>query len=893
MDTIAISLNGTPVSGRPGMTILELAREVGIHIPTLCDDQFLKPVGACRICLVEEEKSGRLLASCVTPIAAGMTINTRSRAVIENRKIIVKLMLASHPESCLLCEKGNRCRLRKLAGDLGIGRLDYYPVPNFTGTQELNPFIMRDLSKCILCGKCIRADHELVVVGALDYLNRGFDSSPATLFDGPLETSECTFCGTCVSMCPTGALFERGKPHAGTIGARTATICSYCGCGCNIFLETVENRLISVSPNPANDINGKTLCVRGHYGHDYVHHPDRLRRPLIRKDGVLCEVGWDEALDFAAEGLKNAYSRYGSGAVSFLGSSKCSNEENYLFQKIARTIFGTNNIDTLGRLHSGTSLESIPFDAMTNSLQDIEDSDVILVIGSNPPTSHPVAGYRIKRAHLKGAKIIVVDPKRTGLAGFSAVWVPIRPGTDEILLNGILKGLLDSKSLDEKVKAEIAEELPEVIDSLAGFVPQLVEEFTGCSQPLLEAVVRLISEARSPAFVYGHGITRQINGTQAIRAIENLALLKAGPGESCGGIYPLDKESNTQGAWDMGTLPNLLPGYLPLDDPDAIRFFENAWKTSIPTKPGLSAAEAIRRARAGEVKAMYIMGENPLRSFLDPSEAEKGLSTLDFLVVQDLFLTETAQFAHVVFPACSFAEKDGTFTNIEGRVQRIRKAIEPVGQSLPDYEILCRIARRMGYPADYRSAGEIMDEISYLTPLYRDISYGKLEKGGIFRPCSRSISDGEKRLPVRRRAAKITPAEQGHLRVSHKRPEDGDFILLKGSTLYHFLGGTRSTRSARLLEMEQEGLLEMNPMDAGALGLRDGDMIKLHNDKNQVVTRIKLSESLPRGILFSPLFDRLTTFLAPLGVRATGTDVCRVRIEKEICNGPHEPPGEN
>ena len=453
MNNIAITLNGIPVSGRSGMSILELAQEVGVNIPTLCNDPYLRPVGACRICLVEEEKSGRLLASCVTPIAPGMVINTQSAAVIENRKVIVKLMLASHPESCLLCDKGNRCQLRKLAAELGIGYLDYYPMPHFTGTQELNPFILRDLSKCILCSKCIRADHELVVVGALDYLHRGFDAIPATTFDGPLEASECTFCGTCVTMCPTGALFERGKRHIGTVTTRTAGICSYCGCGCNIFLETLEDRLISVSPNPANGPNGKTLCVKGHYGQDYIHHPDRLQKPLIRKNGHTPGGRMGRSARFCSRGSARRPFSVWPGIDGVFGIFQVLERGRYLFQKIARSVFQTNNIDSGARLHSGASMDTIPFGAMTNPLQDIEDSDVILVIGSNPSASHPVAGYNIKRAaRLKGASLLVVDPINTELASFATAWVPIQPGTDTIFLNGILRGLFASKVLDGEVE---------------------------------------------------------------------------------------------------------------------------------------------------------------------------------------------------------------------------------------------------------------------------------------------------------------------------------------------------------------------------------------------------------------------------------------------------------
>lgn len=881
MDVIAITLNGTLVSGRPGMTILELAQEVGVKIPTLCHDPSLKPVGACRVCLVEEEKSGRLLASCITPIAPGMVINTESATVIENRKIIVKLMLASHPESCILCEKGNRCQLRNLAAELGIGSLNYYPMPHFTGIQEVNPFIRRDLSKCILCSKCIRADQELVVVGALEYLHRGFDAKPATLFDGPLEASECTFCGTCVTMCPTGALFESGKPHLGTVATRTATICSYCGCGCNLFLETQEGRVVSAAPNPASDLNGKTLCVKGHYGFDYVHHPDRLRRPMIRKTGVLTEVDWDEALDFVAASLKNAHSQGGPEALAFLGSSKCTNEENYLFQKIARAIFGTNNIDNGARLYSGPSLDILPFGAMTNPLQDLEDSDVILVVGSNPPASHPVAGYRIKRGvHLNDARLIVIDPRKTELVPFATAWVPIRPGTDGLLINGLLRGLIERQAWDKEAVPESTPDLAALRDSLAPFDRRTVEEVTGCPASLFSRILDLLAAAKSPAIVYGHGITHQAAAQKTIRALLNLALLKGALAKRGGGIYPLDKESNGQGAWDMGAMPDRLPGYQALDDAEAVQRFADRWHRPVPRRVGRKVMQMIEGAEGGSIKAMYIMGENPVRTFPDGPRIEKALSALDFLVVQDLFLTETASLAHVVLPACSFAEKDGTFTNIERRVQRLRKAVEPPGQSRPDWEILCELATRLGYPMAYESVESILEEIAALAPSYGGILPAGVERRGLFWPCAQGAAKGTRRLSLEQwgpERATLLPVSM----TVPERPGDDEFILVRGSSLYHLLGGTRSTRSARLSAMKSAGSLQMNPHDAEALNLQDGDSVRVFNTSAEVTSLLEINESLPKGMLSCPYFDRGPSGLFSLFSDRDGVNVCRVRVVKE------------
>lgn len=883
MNAIAITLNGTPVSGRPGMTILELAREVGVSIPTLCHDPTLRPIGACRICLVEEQKSGQLIASCVTPIAAGMVINTESPAVIENRKVIIKLMLASHPESCLLCDKGNRCELRRVAAELGIGFLNYYRMPRFTGTQEVNPFILRDLSKCILCGRCIRADQELVVVGALEYMHRGFAAKPATLFDAPLETSECTFCGTCVTMCPTGALSERGKLHLGTVGSRTASVCSYCGCGCNVLLETQGGRVISVSPNPHNDLNGKTLCVKGHYGTGYIDHADRLKRPMIRKNGELREVEWEEALAFAAEGLKSCHSRYGPEGMAFFGSSKCTNEDNYLFQKIARAVFGTNNIDNGARLLSGASIEALPFGAMTNPLHDLEDSDVILVVGSNPSASHPVASYKIKRAvRLNGTKLIVLDPRKIELTSFATAWCPIRPGTDAIVLNGILKVFLDTQGLHQGFAKEGTTGLASSLkDSVETVEAKLVEERTGCASGLFQSILDLIGAAKRLAIVYGHGITRQPTAQEAIRAMISLTLLKGALGKRGGGIYPLDKESNGQGAWDMGAMPDHLPGYLGLDDEAGVQRFESRWKRPLPKKPGTTVVEMIQGAEEGKIKAMVVMGENPVRSFPDAPRIEKGLSALDFLLVQDLFLTETARCAHVVLPACSFAEKDGTFTNIERRVQRFHKAVEPFPQSRPDWEILCELAKRLGYPMEYGCSDDILAEIASLVPFYRGVSSRKLERGGIFWPCPDERSEGEERLTLQAWGTERAPFLTASAPLDRRNDATDALVLVRGSTLYHFGGGTRSLRAARLRAMKAAGYVEMNPIDAEERGLRDGDAVKLGNDQAEAPMTLAVSDVLPQGMLFCPYFDQASSRLFSLSPDGAGVNSCRVRIEKE------------
>jgi formate dehydrogenase alpha subunit len=440
LEMITITLNGREVSGHPGMTVLELASESGVHIPTLCNDPHLAPFGACRICLVEDERSGTLMASCVTPIASGMVVNTESPRVLERRRAIVRLMLASHPDSCLVCDKGNRCDLRRIAADASVGLLELQRISQPALIKEVNPFLERDLSKCILCAKCIRADQELVVEGVIDYIERGFKSRPATLNDTSLENSQCTFCGTCVAFCPTGALMEKDCLYRGTTTTAVATICPSCGCGCGVSVEVKDNRIVRCRPDKDSPVNRGTLCVRGSYGYDFVHSPDRLTQPLIKVDGGFKETSWDEALDLAAAGLKRTAEAHGPGSLAVIGSPKCTNEENYLLQRLVRCALGTNNIDNGTRLYSAASCQGLGWNlgspGTTNTLENLEHSDVILVVGTDPTSSAPLVGYAIKRAvRQKGARLILVDPRVTRLSSFAHLCLkpkvggtPERPG---------------------------------------------------------------------------------------------------------------------------------------------------------------------------------------------------------------------------------------------------------------------------------------------------------------------------------------------------------------------------------------------------------------------------------------------------------------------------------
>ena len=779
LQPITITLDGREVSGYLGMTILELAKESGVEIPTLCHDNHLPPTGACRVCLVENEQSGALLASCVTPIASGMVINTHSPRVIERRKTIVKLMLTSHPDSCLVCDKGNRCQLRQIASDLGIGLVELQRIPQMASIEEVNPFLERDLSKCILCAKCIRACQELVVEGAIDYFQRGFTTIPATLNNLPLENSECTFCGTCVALCPTGALTEKEKTYRGTTQTIVQTTCPFCGCGCSICLEAKDGHVVRVIPGKESSVNKGTLCVRGSYGCDFIHSPDRLTKPLVKRDNTFEEVSWEEALERVATGFKRVKDERGSDSLAVLGSSKCTNEDNYVLQRFARCVLGTNNIDNGGRLYNSASRvglgSSLSFSGTTNYLSDLEQTELILVIGADPNASAPAVGYAIKRAvKQQGAKLLLIDPRQTKLSLFAHLWLRPKVGTDVALINGLAKVIIDEGLLDEEFVARRTDNFEAFDESLKKYTLEYVEEATGVPGQEIRAAARLYARASQAAIVYGTGITQHITGTDSVKALANLALLTGNIGRKGGGIYALQRENNGQGACDMGTLPKFLPGYQSVADAQARGKFEERWGVSLPAEAGLTALEIMEQAKKGKIRGMYIVGENPVLSFPHSGLVTKALASLDFLVVQDMFLTETAKLANVVLPAASFAEKEGTFTNFEGRVNRVRKAIEPIGESLPDWEIVVRLADKMDYPLPFSSLQDVMSEIEALVPSYEAYTdserQDELAYGETGRTYGRQLLKG---------FARFSPIE--YTPQAGKKKSDYPFTLLTGT----------------------------------------------------------------------------------------------------------------
>jgi formate dehydrogenase alpha subunit len=897
VEAITITLDGVEVSGNPGMTILDLARESGVDIPTMCHDSHLTPTGACRLCLVEDEPSGRLLASCVSPISPGMVVNTRSPRVMERRKTVTQLLLASHPDSCLVCDKGNSCQLRKLASEMGIGLVRFQKIPLSATIEEVNPFIERDLSKCVLCARCIRADQELVVEGAIDYFGRGFASRPATLNDLPLEKSECTFCGTCVAQCPTGALMEKERVYRGTTTTTVQTVCPFCGCGCSISLETRNNRVVRARPGTESPVNHATLCVRGCYGYDFIHSPERLSSPLARTGENLEAVTWEQALDRTAAELGRIKEVHGPESLAILGSSKCTNEENYLLQRLARGILGTNNIDNGSRLYSSASRVglgwSIGVPGTTSSLDDLERSEVIMVIGADPVTSAPAVGYAVKRAvRYRGAKLLLVDPRRTKLVPFAELWLRPGIGTDVALINGLAKTIIDEKLFDEEFVARRTEKYDELVKNLETGSPENVEGQTGVSSRNVRLAARLFAGAERASIVYGNGITQHVTGTDAVSALANIAMLTGNIGRRRGGIFALQRENNAHGACDMGSLPDSLPGYQSIDDALARKSFEERWGATLPTGIGLTALEMIEQATSGKIKGMLIVGENPVSTFPSPSAVRDALASLEFLVVVDMFPTETAELATVVLPAASFAEKEGTFTNFEGRVQRVRRAIEPAGGSLPDWQIVLRLAKRMGHPMPYSTPRHVMDEIEELVPLYQHLTRIGLDTEDL------EWAETESSFSERRRLYKgLFPSGFGRFSsVEYTPPPNmpGDgypMTLLSGSVLPHFGSGTRSQRASRLKRFSPHSWVEIGDVDAGDLGFGDGDVVRVVSPVGEVTAAVRITDTLPSGTLFMPVsfpespVNALFDVVLDPRAKTPSLKACAVRLERSRADG--------
>ena len=887
MGEVNLTIDGIRLKAKEGTTVLEAAQAGGIYIPTLCADPNLQPYGACRLCLVEIEGVEGLPASCTTPVAQGMVVRTDSSRVNQVRRRVIELLLSDHPDNCLTCPKNQHCELQQVAAYVGIDQQRFKKVERPATIDASNPFFIRDSSKCILCGKCVRVCEEVQGVGALEIFNDGMSSKVITAGDKPIVESICESCGQCVARCPTGALMPKDFRWP---AKEVKTICPYCGVGCGIYVAVRGDRVVGIRGDPESPMSEGSLCVKGQFGFEFINHPERLTSPLIRRNGDFVETSWDEALGLVADKL----SKYKGNEVAVISSAKCTNEENYLIQKFARTVLNTNNIDHCARLcHAPTVAglaQSFGSGAMTNSINEIVSAACILAIGTNTTANHPVIGLKIKKAVRDGAKLIVVNPREVDLCRMAHLWLRHHPGTDVALLMGMMRVIVAEGLADTFFIEERCEDFEAFKKSLEPFDLDSVEQITGVPGEQVAKAARLYATNKPATLLYNMGITQHTHGTDNVLATANLAMLTGNIGKPSTGVNPLRGQNNVQGACDMGALPNVFTGYQPLHEPAVRGKFMAAWGYSLPQEPGLTLTDIFQAAYEERIKALYLVGENPMLSEPDARHAEEALRRLEFLVVQDLFLSETARLADVVLPAASFAEKDGTFTNTERRVQRVRKAIEPIGNSQPDWRITCQIAQRMGGKGfDFDHPSQIMDEISRLTPSYGGISYERLENGGLQWPCRTKDDPGTPILHTdmftrgkgRFTALKYKPAAE---------LPDSSFPLLLTTerSLFQFHTGTMTRKVAGLNALKAEELLEINPLDAKNLGIADGERVKVVSRRGEVVAKAKVTAASPTGVVCmsfhfaeSPTNVLTNPAVDPVA-KIPELKVCAVRVEKEL-----------
>ena len=895
MSDVSLSIDGTRVSAPRGTTILEAAKAIiGVDIPHLCYEERLSPISACRLCLVEVEGMERLVAACSHPVAEGMRVKTNSERVREARRVVLELILSDHPLDCLTCEKSGSCRLENYAYDLEIPSSRFKGEKSHYAVDESNPFIERDPDKCILCGRCVAVCSEVQMCFALDFAERGFETRISTGLDRPLPKTSCTFCGSCIQVCPVGALTEKERRFKGREWEleKVSTICPYCGCGCPITLNIKNGRIVTVTSDPQGYVNEGWLCPKGKFGFDFVHSPDRLKHPLVRKRGELKEVSWDEALEFVAEKLRKIRERYGSESIAGLSSAKCTNEENYLFQKFMRAVLGTNNVDHCARLCHASTVAGLArafgSGAMTNSMGEIKNADCILITGSNTSETHPIIALKIKEAVRKnGARLIVADPRKIEMTKFSHLHLRQKPGTDVALFNGMMNVIISEGLHDKEFILRRSEGFEKLKEMVGRYTPDYAEGISGVPARDIISAARMYARADRASIIFAMGITQHTTGTDNVLSLANLAMLTGNVGKESSGVNPLRGQNNVQGACDMGALPNVYPGYQSVSEERIRKKFEHMWGVDLPPKAGLTVVEMIHAAEEAKVRAMYIMGENPFLSDPNSNLTRKALKRLDFLVVQDIFPTETSEYADVILPAASFAEKEGTFTNTERRVQRVRKALEAPGEARADWQIICNLAVKLGYPMKYSSPARIMDEIASLTPIYGGIACERLDEGGLQWPCPNRDHPGTKFLHQDRFTRGLGKFHPTPYREPAELPdEEYPLILSTGRVLFHWHTGTMTRRVKGLEEIYPQALLEIHPQDAKKLSLKDADLVRVISRRGEVVSRVKVGDVSPAGVVFMSFHFKeaaanlLTIDALDPVAKIPELKVCAVRIEK-------------
>lgn len=865
---VTLTIDGQRVTVPDGTSIMRAAMEMGTQIPKLCSTDMLESFGSCRLCLVEIEGRAGTPSSCTTPVTAGMVVKTQTERLKQLRKGVMELYISDHPLDCLTCAANGDCELQDMAGAVGLRDVRYGHDGEQRvnhGKDESNPYFTYDPSKCIVCSRCVRACEEVQGTFALTIANRGFGSVVSPGMEENFLGSECVSCGACVQACPTATLTEKSIIEIGQPEHSVVTTCAYCGVGCTFKAEMRGEEVVRMVPYKDGKANRGHSCVKGRFAFGYTTHKERVLKPMIR--GKITEpwreVSWEEAIGYAASEFKRIQKTYGQRAVGGITSSRCTNEETFLVQKLIRAGFGNNNVDTCARVcHSPTGYglkTTFGTSAGTQDFDSVEDSDVIVVIGANPTDGHPVFASRMKKRLRQGAKLIVIDPRRIDLVRTPHVeadfHLPLQPGTNVAVLTAmahviVTEGLIDDAFVRSQCDWSEFEHWAEFV-SQPEYSPEAIAKYTGVDPQALRGAARLYATGGNGAFYYGLGVTEHSQGSTTVMAIANLAMATGNIGRRGVGVNPLRGQNNVQGACDMGSFPHELTGYRHISEDATRSMFETLWGKPLDDEPGLRIPNMLDAAVDGAFKGIYIQGEDILQSDPNTKHVAAGLAAMECVVVQDLFLNETANYAHVFLPGSTFLEKDGTFTNAERRIQRVRKVMAPKN-GYGDWEITILLGKALGYEMNYAHPSEIMDEIAALTPTFAGVSYDKLDElGSVQWPCNEKAPEG---TPVMHIGAFVRG--KGKFVITEYVPTDErtgprfPLLLTTGRILSQYNVGAQTRRTANVV-WHQEDVLEIHPHDAEQRGIRDGDWVKLQSRAGETTLRATITDRVAPGVVYT------------------------------------------
>ncbi len=876
---VTLTIDGFAVTVPAGTSIFRAAAEAGIAVPKLCATDSLEAFGSCRLCVVEIAGRRGTPASCTTPVAPGMVVHTQSEKVRKIRRGVMELYISDHPLDCLTCAANGDCELQDMAGAVGLRDVRYEPGanhfarrsavgpnPQYIPKDDSNPYFTYDPAKCIVCSRCVRACEEVQGTFALTIEGRGFDSRVS--FGAKSDTalaSDCVSCGACVQACPTATLQEKSVIELGTPTRSVVTTCAYCGVGCSFKAELNGDQLVRMVPWKHGKANRGHSCVKGRFAYGYATHKERILNPMIREtiEEPWREVSWDEAIGFAATRLRAIQERHGRKSIGVITSSRCTNEETYLVQKLARAVFGNNNTDTCARVcHSPTGYglgQTFGTSAGTQDFDSVEHTDVVVVIGANPTDGHPVFASRLKKRLRAGAKLIVIDPRRIDLVKTphvaAAHHLPLRPGTNVAVVTAmahviVTEGLMDEGFIRERCDWD---EFAEYADFVADprHSPEATELLTGVPAAELRAAARLYATGGNGAIYYGLGVTEHSQGSTTVIAIANLAMLTGNIGRKGVGVNPLRGQNNVQGACDMGSFPHELPGYRHLKNADVRAMFEDVWGVELDPEPGLRIPNMLDAAVDGTFRGLYCQGEDILQSDPDTRHVAAGLAAMDCVIVQDLFLNETANYAHVFLPGSTFLEKDGTFTNAERRINRVRRVMAP-RSGLADWEITQRLAQAMGADWHYTHPAQIMAEVAATTPSFAGVSYELLEeKGSVQWPCNEAAPEGTPLMHVDgfvRGRGRFIVTE--YVATDERTGPRFPLLLTTGRILSQYNVGAQTRRTANTVWHEAD-ILEIHPHDAEVRGVKDGDFVRLASRSGETALRAALTDRVSPGVVYT------------------------------------------